>query len=61
MGNRNQRSVGERSESACSRVAMDKTSLSGPVRTASYEDPADLLGHLDEVGVRMVQLTDDGL
>jgi len=40
---------------------MDKTSLSGPVRTASYEDPADLLGHLDEVGVRMVQLTDDGL
>ena len=30
----------------------EEETLSGPERTALYQDPADLLAHLDEVGVR---------
>ena len=43
--------------SACSRAATARTSWSAPAPTGSIRIPADLLHHLDEVGVRPGRVT----
>lgn len=54
-GTYSQRGVRMRSESDCFRAVMDKRNFNVR-RIPVYQDPADLLRHLDEVGVRGVAI-----